>query len=177
MSKEDNSYESTTEYIDQEVLDALSVDEFPDETSPDELSPEAQELVARVEARRKLNRKKRGRRKRRNVVLMILVFAVLLTMCTREIVVLQAENRALKKQHAELEKERDRLARELSNVGDKEYIKEQARKQLRLLDPGEIMFVFEDNQVNEETAAEEPADNNAETEEGASDKEDEGSKE
>jgi cell division protein FtsB len=103
---------------------------------------------------------------------MVLVFAVLLTMCSREIVRLQAENRALKKQHAELEQERDRLAKELSTVGDKEYIKEQARKQLKLLDPGEIMFVFEDGSAkkdkadNEDTAAEEESED-TETEEGA----------
>lgn len=139
------------------------------------LSPEAQEIVARIEERRIRNREQQKRRKKRNVVIMVLIFAVLLTMCSREIVRLQAENRALKKQHAELEQERDRLAKELSNVGDKEYIKEQARKQLKLLDPGEIMFVFDDgssqqdksdNEENEEKAAEDES-GETETEEGA----------
>jgi cell division protein FtsB len=84
---------------------------------------------------------------------LILVFAVLLTTCTREIVRLKAENRALKKQHAQLEEERDRLTKELGRVGDKDYIKEQARKQLRLLDPGEKMFVFEDGESGPEKEA------------------------
>lgn len=168
MSRTDRNTESTIEYTDQEVLEALSVEE----PAPEELSPEAQELVARVEARRNLNRKRRGRRRRRNLAIMIITFAVLLTMCTREIVVLQAENRALKKQHAELEQERDRLAKELSSVGDKEYIKKQARKQLRLLDPGEIMFVFEDDQAQEEASAAEE-----ETNEGEAGEKDEGSEE
>jgi cell division protein FtsB len=74
-------------------------------------------------------------------------------MCSREIVRLKAENRALKKQHAQLEEERDRLTKELGRVGDRDYIKEQARKQLRLLDPGEKMFVFEDGEVSSEDEA------------------------
>ena len=111
-----------------------------------ELSAEDRDLAARIEQRRSLNRRSQVRRKRRRVVVLILVFAVLLTTCTREIVRLKAENRALKKQHAQLEEERDRLTKELGRVGDKDYIKEQARKQLRLLDPGEKMFVFEDGE-------------------------------
>jgi cell division protein FtsB len=118
-----------------------------------ELSAEDRDLAARIEQRRSLNRRSQVRRKRRRVVVLILVFAVLLTTCTREIVRLKAENRALKKQHAQLEEERDRLTKELGRVGDKDYIKEQARKQLRLLDPGEKMFVFEDGESGPEKEA------------------------
>jgi len=122
-----------------------------------ELSAEDQELAARIEERRRRTRKSSARNKRRTVFLMILVFAALITMCSREIVRLKTENYALKRQHAQLEQERDRLTRELGHVGDKDYIKDQARKQLRLLDPGEKMFVFEDGktQPEEEPAAEE----------------------
>ena len=45
---------------------------------------------------------------------------------------------------AALEKQRDELKEELKNTGESEYIREQARKQLRLLNPGEILFTFED---------------------------------
>ncbi len=98
--------------------------------------------------------------------MLVLIFALLLTMCSREIVRLKAENRALKKQHAQLEQERDRLTKELGRVGDKDYIKEQARKQLRLLDPGEKMFIFEDGEVtsDEEAAAEKSGESSEETE-------------
>ena len=136
---------------------------------PDEmqnLSEEDRELAARIEQRRTSNRRNQVRRKRRRVVVLVLVFAVLLTTCTREIVRLKAENRALKKQHAQLEQERDRLTKELGRVGDKDYIKEQARKQLRLLDPGEKMFIFEDGEVtsDEEAAAEKSGESSEETE-------------
>ena len=141
------------------------------------LSEEDRELAARIEQRRTSNRRNQVRRKRRRVVVLVLVFAVLLTTCTREIVRLKAENRALKKQHAQLEQERDRLTKELGRVGDKDYIKEQARKQLRLLDPGEKMFVFEDGETpsedeaaaQEEKKAEESSEEEETKEEGSSD--------
>ena len=147
------------------------------EEEKENLSPEDREIVERIERRKSLNRRIQTRRKRRRVVLMVLIFAVLLTMCSREIVRLKAENRALKKQHAQLEEERDRLTKELGRVGDKDYIKEQARKQLRLLDPGEKMFVFEDGETpsedeaaaQEEKKAEESSEEEETKEEGSSD--------
>lgn len=116
-----------------------------------ELAPEdAEELAARIEARRRQRRRKRIRRKRFTVFCIILVFVFLFTMCGREIFRLKAENYALQKQQEELIAERDRLTEELKKVSDKEYIKNQARKQLRLLDPGEIMFIFEGDEEETE---------------------------
>ena len=126
---------------------------------------EAEELAARISARRRARIRKRRRRKSLSVLAVILVFAMLFTMCGREIFRLKARNYALKKQQEELKEERNRLAKELEKVGDKEYIKDQARKQLRLLDPGEIMFVFEED--GKEAASE--AEGAAETEGKSSD--------
>ena len=138
------------------------------------LSEEDRELAARIEQRRNANRRIVVRKKRRRVVLLVLIFAVLLTTCTREIVRLKAENRALKKQHAQLEEERDRLTKELGRVGDKDYIKEQARKQLRLLDPGEKMFIFEDGEVKpDDKAAEQEAEKSGESSEETEEEEEE----
>ena len=67
-------------------------------------------------------------------------------MCGKDIVRLKAENRALKKQQVALEKQRDELKEELKSTNDQEYIREQAKKQLRLLNPGEILFTFEDEE-------------------------------
>ena len=141
MSEEEKRYTSYNEY---KAADAMS-----------ELSPEDQELAAKIEKRRILNRRDRKRKKRRMIVGMILVFVFLLTMCGREIVRLKAENLALKKQHEELEEQRDRLAKELAIVGNKEYVKDQARRQLRLLDPGELMFIFDEGETEAETSADE----------------------
>lgn len=160
MSELREIHTDTNEYEEPESL-------LDGEMSSPETPAADQDFDAKIEARRQRIRRKAVRSKRRKVVLMALIFAVLLTMCSREIVMLQAENRALKKQHAQLEQERDRLKRELSNVGNKEYIKDQARKQLRLLDPGEIMFIFEDGSENQEgdTSAEETTESKEEQKE------------
>lgn len=156
MSRLRRNHISRTQYSDPVIQ--------PDEMQ--NLSAEDRELAARIEQRKSANRRNQVRKKRRRVVMLVLIFALLLTMCSREIVRLKAENRALKKQHAQLEQERDRLTKELGRVGDKDYIKEQARKQLRLLDPGEKMFIFEDGEVtsDEEAAAEKSGESSEETE-------------
>jgi len=81
-------------------------------------------------------------------------------MCGKDIVRLKAENIALKQQQEALEKQRDELKEELKNVNDPEYIREQARKQLRLLNPGEILFIFdeEEPETEEETEPEQTED-------------------
>lgn len=57
---------------------------------------------------------------------------------------LKKENRELKQQEAELVKEKSKLTKELKNINNKDYIEEQARKKLRLLNRDEIMFIFKD---------------------------------
>lgn len=155
MSRVRRNHIKRTQYNDQLIPEDQGV-------QIEDLAAEDEELAARIEARRNLTRRTSSRKKRRTVVLMILIFAVLLTMCSREIVRLKAENLSLRRQHAQLEAERDRLNKELGQVTDKEYIKNQARKQLRLLDPGEKMFIFDDGKTeSEEVAEEEKADEKA----------------
>ena len=110
-----------------------------------------EELALRMEQRYKTRTVKTRRRKTITLLVVIAVFAMLATMCGRDIVRLKAENINLKKQQAELEQQRDELKEELKNVNDPEYIREQARKQLRLLNPGEILFIFDDEEEPEET--------------------------
>ena len=74
-------------------------------------------------------------------------------MCGKDIVRLKAENRALRKQQIALEEQRDALQKELKNANNQEYIREQAKKQLRLLNPGEILFTFEDEEAGDGAAA------------------------
>ena len=48
-------------------------------------------------------------------------------------------------------------------MDDPEYIREQARKQLNLLNPGEILFLFDDEQGAEETVQSEETEQSEET--------------
>ena len=103
-----------------------------------------EEIDARLEERRSRRRAKQTRKKRITVLVMVLAFALLATMCGKDIVRLKAENVALKRQQAALKKERDELRAELENTSEQEYIRDQARKQLKLLNPGELLFVWDD---------------------------------
>lgn len=108
--------------------------------------PETDEIISdRIAARKRSIRRRRRRRKRVILLLTVLAMVFVVTMCGREVFILRAENRALKTEQEELIRERDSLKQELENTGDREYIKEQARKQLKLLDPGEILFIFKDD--------------------------------
>lgn len=103
------------------------------------LSERQEERKAKVAASQR-------RKKRRTFAVLLVVFVLMATMCGRDIIRLKAENAELKKQQVALEKQRDELKEELKNTGESEYIREQARKQLRLLNPGEILFTFEDDE-------------------------------
>ena len=78
---------------------------------------------------------------RRNLIIAAVVL-LLLAASVRNIIKLELENRRLKNKQKELIEQRKELKIELRNVNSKEYIEEQARKQLRLVDPDEILFVF-----------------------------------
>lgn len=103
-----------------------------------------EDLAARIDERRRYRQARQTRNKRIMIVLLVLAFALLATMCGKDIVRLKAENRALKKQQIALQKERDELKAELENTSEQEYIRDQARRQLRLLNPGELLFIFDD---------------------------------
>ncbi|MBE6041689.1 MAG: hypothetical protein E7220_04105 [Clostridiales bacterium] len=138
---EDRTIYQTQYFEEPESSEVYREDEFIVPKTEEEL-----ELEARIAERKRKQKKRVARRKSLILISMILILSMLLTMCGREIIRLKAENLALKRQQQELTAERDRLRVELKNVSKKEYIKDQARKQLRLLDPGEIMFIFDDDE-------------------------------
>ena len=55
---------------------------------------------------------------------------------------LLSENSELKKQNTELTKQKKSLENELKNVNKPEYIEEQAKLQLKLIKPGETLFIL-----------------------------------
>ena len=117
-------------------------------------------MKKRIEERRRTSIVRRRRKKVLTLFAIVIAFVFLGTMCGKDIVRLKAENRALKKQQIALEHQRDALQEELRNASNQEYIKEQAKKQLRLLNPGEILFTFDEEQPEEDAEdaenAEEP---------------------
>lgn len=86
-----------------------------------------------------------------------LVVVLLFFNYVRNVISLKIENNRLRKQQIELTEERDRLRAKLKNVDDADYIEEYARKHLKLMNPDEILFIFEEeknDKDNKEDSAE-----------------------
>lgn len=75
------------------------------------------------------------------VVIVVLVCVTALSI--RKIVLLKIEQSELKEQQKALKEKRTKLKNELKNIDDKNYVEEQARKQLNMVKPGEILYMIE----------------------------------
>lgn len=103
----------------------------------------------------KAARKKQGKKRRRTryrfdktrLIMSIVFIAILVyfAVSVKNIVSLKIEQQELKKQHAELKLEKDKLSKELKSVNDANYIEKQARSQLNMIKPGEILYLTDKN--------------------------------
>ena len=132
----------------EEGLDEEATEFFEDlENEPASYdAPNEDDFEARVRARKAKIRRKKTARKFFFVVLIIAAFATIASMCGREIIKLKAENIELKQEQDELEKERDALKHEVENSDSREFIQEQIKKQMGLLNPGELLFTFDEEE-------------------------------
>lgn len=80
----------------------------------------------------------------------IVVSMVMVGLSVNNIVKLRAEQKELIELNEKLAAEKAALKEELKNVNDYEYIEEQARIQLRLVKPGEILYILEEDESKEE---------------------------
>ena len=115
-------------------------------------------VKGRAEMEKKTNRKKaavnHGKKKYNKMKVLklavLLVIIVIFGMSVKNILLLQSENTKLEEEKKSLESEKEVLKNELKNVNDKDYIEEQARIQLRMIKPGEIIYILQDEQKNNE---------------------------
>ncbi len=76
--------------------------------------------------------------------LVILMIIAAVTIQVVNIISLNKEKKNLEAEQQNLKKEQARLEEELNNVNSREYVEQQARQQLKLIMPGEILYVFPD---------------------------------
>ena len=86
------------------------------------------------------------------VIIVVLIFFVAISV--KNIVSLHVEKNELEEENARLEEEKDRLQNELENADDPEYIEEQARQQLRMVMPGEVLYIIEEEGEKAKASAE-----------------------
>ena len=111
---------------------------------------ERREAEVRPSAGKKPGKKVRINGGRMVLTILVVVLVLVLLMSVRGIFALRAEQKALKEQNEALLLEKETLKDELKNVSDKEYIEEQARIQLKLIKPGEILYILDDDKEKEE---------------------------
>lgn len=88
--------------------------------------------------------------KRRLTVFLVVAAFLLLTVgfSFYKIVSLKVEESKLQQEQEELKEERDALQQEMKDVKSPEYIEKQAREQLHLLLPGEILYMLPEEDDN-----------------------------
>lgn len=77
----------------------------------------------------------------------ILTVLIMLAISAYKILAVQKKQAELVSRQKELIQERERLSRELLKVEDPKYIEEQARTQLKMVRPGELLYVFNDEDI------------------------------
>ncbi|MBK5253136.1 MAG: septum formation initiator family protein [Peptostreptococcaceae bacterium] len=82
-------------------------------------------------------------------VIISVALCVTIIFSVKNIITLHNENSQLKEQNQELEDERDNLELELENVDTMEFIEEEARRQLKLANPDEILFILPEEKSEE----------------------------
>lgn len=88
--------------------------------------------------------KKRNALKSLAVIALIVALVISLGLSVKEIVELHSQQKELLKEKEKLKEEKANLSKELKNVNDPEYIEEQARKQLRMIKPGEQIYIIDE---------------------------------
>ena len=86
------------------------------------------------------------------VIIVVLIFFAAISV--KNIVSLHVEKNELEEENARLEEEKDRLQNELENADNPEYIEEQARQQLRMVMPGEVLYIIEEEGEKAKASAE-----------------------
>lgn len=100
----------------------------------------------REERKRSTKKKKKVRINKVRIVVTVIVVVLIAVVgvSIKNIFDLRAEQKHLRQVNKELALEKVSLQEELKNVNEYDYIEEQARIQLKLIRPGEILYVLDD---------------------------------
>lgn len=110
----------------------------------------AEKAKEEEKARYAASQKTRGKmairrsRNRRRLMIGIVVVCVIIAVGASviNVISLKKEQHDIMKQAEELKLEKQQLEKELANINDTENLEEQARNQLRLIKPGELLYMF-----------------------------------
>lgn len=78
------------------------------------------------------------------VFAIVVVLAIFVGMSVKTVLELTLEQQKLKQENEDLKEQKAALEQEFENINDKDYIEEQARKQLNMVKPGEIVYIIDE---------------------------------
>jgi len=118
--------------------------------NPEIFEPAYSEELAGSKDYTPARKKKKIRVNKTRIFLIVLALALIIVLgfSLKNIYDLRQEQKELVAQNKTLTEQKAQLKDELKNVNDKNYIEEQARIQLRLVKPGEILYILEDDKTN-----------------------------
>ncbi len=85
--------------------------------------------------------------------MIFVVIALIIGASVYNVISLKMEEAAAEEQLSALEAEKEALEEELSHVGSNDYIEQQAREQLRMIMPGETLYVLREKDKEENEAS------------------------
>ena len=98
---------------------------------------------------RRIRRKRALRKKQsfRRILVSLIIVVMLGFLCASitGIVMLKKEQHEVLKKQEQLKEEKAKLKEDLKNINDKESIEEQAREKLKLVKPGETIYIPDEN--------------------------------
>lgn len=109
--------------------------------SQTEVSPE----IAARQSSRKLKLRRRKQIRRRVIFGVLALVLIIGAVSFGRIVMLKHELRQAEKQQKIYQKEKEQLEKEMEEINDLDHLEEQARDQMRLIKPGETLYIFPEN--------------------------------
>ena len=108
-----------------------------------------------------VRKKKRVKLNQGRLILTVIVVILIAVvgMSIKNVFDLRAEQKSLQEENQNLLQQQEAVEAELENVNDLEYIEEQARIQLRMIKPGEILFVLDKEQDKDDNDGTDQEDN------------------
>ena len=93
-------------------------------------------------------KKRKLKKVSRNLLVYLLMALLVVSVCgfsVYRIVNLKMEQQQLFAQQTALIQEKEKLKEQLKNVNNPEFIEQEARKQLKMIMPGETLYILKDN--------------------------------
>ena len=95
--------------------------------------------------RRKMTLRRRKRNRQLIFVGVVIALVVLVGFSLGNIIMLKHDLHVAKKEQAEYEEEKAQLEKDVEEMDDLQNLEEQARNQMRLIKPGETLYIFPEN--------------------------------